>query len=249
VVRAVRTFHEAAFAAARARIGDAPLVVTGHLAIGGATESEGAERRILIGGEHAVPSDLFPADLAYVALGHLHRPQAAGRPTLRYAGALFPLSATERDYDHGVSVVTLDAGTVAVEHVSLPRPVPFLRLPRQGTLAPEEIEAAFVDLGLAADLAIAEHPWVQLALRLDRPAPGLKAELDRVAEAFPVRLVGHTIERPETSPATATAETGAFVDLAERDPEDLFRLAFARCHGVDPEPPHLDAFAEIREEV
>lgn len=248
VVRAVRDFHDTAIAAARARIADAPLVVTGHLAVGGALESEGAERRILIGGEHAVPTDLFPADLAYVALGHLHRPQAIGRPTLRYAGSLFPLSATERGYDHGVSLVTIAAGATTVEHLSLPRPVPFLRLPERGAAAPEEIEALFAGLGLDPDLAVDRRPWVQLALRLDRPAPGLKAELDRVAEAFPIRLVGHTIERPETAPATAISGS-AFVDLADRDPEELFRLAFARRHGVGPEPVHLDAFAEIREEV
>ena len=249
VVRAVRAFHEAAIAAARARIGDAPLVLTGHLAVGGGLESEGAERRILIGGEHAVPVDLFPADLAYVALGHLHRPQAIGRPTLRYSGSLFPLSATERSYDHGVSLVTLDAaGAVTVEHVPLPRPVPFLRLPERGAAAPDEVEGLLAGLGLDPALPLDERPWVQLALRLDRPAPGLKAELDRVAEAFPVRLVGHTIERPEAAPA-ALAAPDAFVDLADRDPEELFRLAFARRYGVGPEPVHLDAFAEIREEV
>ena len=249
VVRAVRSFHDAAIAAARTRIGAASLVVTGHLAVGGAKESEGAERRILIGGEHAVPADLYPADLAYVALGHLHRPQAMGRETLRYAGSLFPLSATERDYDHGVSLVTIEGGSTSVEHLALPRPVRFLRLPERGTLAPEEIEAAFAGLDLPPDLAVEERPWIQLALRLDLPTPGLKAELDRVAEAFPIRLVGHTIERPESDPATASVEADAFVDLAERDPEELFRLAFARRHGGGPEGVHLDAFAEIREEV
>ena len=249
VVRAVRSFHATALAAARARIGSAPLVVTGHLAVGGAIESEGAERRILIGGEHAVPVDLFPADLAYVALGHLHRAQAMGRPTVRYAGSLFPLSATERAYDHGVTVVTIDGASVAVEPVGLARPVPFLRVPERGTATPEEIETAIAGLGLAADLPVEVRPWVQLALRLDRPAPGLKAELDRVAEAFPVRLVGHTIERPETSPGAPEGAVAPPVDLAERDPEDLFRLAFGRHHGVGPEPVHLDAFAAIREEV
>lgn len=249
VVRAVRTFHDAAIAAARARIGDAPLVVTGHLAVGGATESEGAERRILIGGEHAVPTDLWPADLAYVALGHLHRPQAMGRATLRYAGSLFPLSATERGYEHGVSIVEIEGARVEVEHVPLPRPVPFLRLPESGTALPEEISGLFTGLGLAADLDPEERPWVQLALRLERPAPDLKAELDRIAEAFPVRLVGHTIERPQSGPSDGAAGGEAFVDLAERDPEDLFRLAFTRRHGVAPEPVHLDGFAAIREEV
>ncbi|MDK9696102.1 MAG: exonuclease SbcCD subunit D [Siculibacillus sp.] len=249
VVRAVRTFHEAAIGAARARIGATPLVVTGHLAVGGGLESEGAERRILIGGEHAVPSDLFPADLAYVALGHLHRPQAIGRPTLRYSGSLFPLSASERDYDHGVSLVTIEGAEVAVEHLSLPRPLPFLRLPANGTMTRGEIEAAFAGLGLAPDLPVEVRPWVQLALRLEGPDPGLKAELDRAAEAFPVRLVGHTIEKPEIDPATHADAADTFVDLAERDPEELFRLAFARHHGVGPEPAHLGAFAEIREEV
>jgi exonuclease SbcD len=247
VVRAVRAFHEAAIAAARARIGTAPLVLTGHLAVGGGLESEGAERRILIGGEHAVPTDLFPTDLAYVALGHLHRPQAIGRPTLRYAGSLFPLSATERAYDHGVSLVTIEGDVVEVEHLPLPRPVPFLRLPERGAVAPEEIETLFAGLALPADLPVEQHPWVQLALRLDRPAPGLKAELDRVAEAFPVRLVGHTIERPQSDPA-AGARSDVFVDLVDRRPEELFRLAFAHRHGVGPEAAHLDAFAEIAEE-
>lgn len=248
VVRAVRAFHEAAIAAARARIGDAPLVVTGHLAVGGGIESEGAERRILIGGEHAVPADLFPADLAYVALGHLHRPQAMGRARVRYAGSLFPLSATERDYEHGVSLVTIDGAEVEVEHVVLPRPVPFLRLPAEGGLAPEAIAAAFADLGLATDLPPENHPFVQLTVRLEAPAPGLKAELDRIAAAFPVRLVGHTIERPR-SPSAGDGPPETAVDLVDRDPEELFRLAFARRHGVAPEPAHLDAFAEIREEV
>ena len=249
VVRAVRAFHDAAITAARARIGDAPLVVTGHLAVGGATESEGAERRILIGGEHAVPTDLWPADLAYVALGHLHRPQAMGRPTLRYAGSLFPLSATERGYDHGVSIVEIEGAEVRVEHVPLPRPVPFLRLPESGAALPEEIPGLFTGLDLATDLDPEERPWVQLALRLERPAPDLKAELDRIAEAFPVRLVGHTIERPQSGPGGEETGGDAFVDLAERDPEDLFRLAFTRRHGVAPEPVHLDGFAAIREEV
>ena len=33
-----------------------------------------SERRIVIGGEEAVSADIFPASVAYVALGHLHKP-------------------------------------------------------------------------------------------------------------------------------------------------------------------------------
>lgn len=247
VVRAVRAFHDEVIAAARARVGAAPLIVTGHLAVAGGTESEGAERRILIGGEHAIPTDLFPADLAYVALGHLHRPQTlAGR--LRYSGSLFPLSATERDYDHGVSLVEIDASGTRIEHVSVPRPVPFLRLPPRGTLALADLDATLAALMLPPDLALEDRPYVQVALRLDGPAPALKADLDRITGAHPVRFVGHTVERPAGTPAPHEAPD-LEPDLAERDPADLFARAFTEKHGVEPEAAHRQAFALVREDL
>ena len=248
VVRVVRAFHDEVVATARARIGAAALVVTGHLAVAGATESEGAERRILIGGEHAVPSDLFPEDVAYVALGHLHRPQAIGRETLRYSGSLFPLSATERDYEHGVSLVTIDGGATTVEHVPIARPVPFLRVPPRGALGLDALEAALAALGLDPEVPVERRPFVQLSVRLDGPTPGLKAKLDRLTADLPLRFVGHQVERPASEPA-ASILTEPQIDLADRDPEDLFRLAFEAAHGVPPTPAHLGAFALAREKV
>lgn len=247
VVRAVRSFHDDAVAAARGRIGSSPLVVTGHLAIAGATESEGAERRILIGGEHAVPTDLFPADLAYVALGHLHRPQSLG-PRLRYSGSLFPLSATERDYDHGVTVVEIDGNATTTEHVSIPRPVPFLRLPSRGTMALDDLDAALTALTLSPALALDDRPYVQVALRLDGPAPALKADLERIASQHPVRLVGHVVERPAEAQPVRLADEPA-PDLSDRDPADLFALAFAERHGIEPDEAHRDVFTLVREGV
>jgi hypothetical protein len=73
VVKATRRLYVEAVNAARRRSGNKPLVVTGHLHCSGAIESEGAERRILVGGEHAVPPDIFANDIAYVALGHARR--------------------------------------------------------------------------------------------------------------------------------------------------------------------------------
>lgn len=248
VVRAVRAFHDEVVGAARARIGDAPLVVTGHLAMAGATESEGAERRILIGGEHAVPSDLFPADIAYVALGHLHRPQSVASESIRYAGSLFPLSATERDYEHGVSVVTIEDGATSVEHVPIPRPAPFLRVPAKGALPLDGVEAALAALSLEPTAPLDLAPLVQLAIRLDGPAPGLKADLDRIAAAFPIRFVGHVVERVGAVEAVSLPAAD-LVDLADRDPADLFARAFVACHGFPPGAEHVHAFDLVREEV
>jgi exonuclease SbcD len=234
-------------AAARQEIGAGPLVVTGHLHVAGAIESEGAERRILIGGEHAVPVDLFPEDVAYVALGHLHRPQAAGRENVRYAGSLFPLSKTEIDYLHGVTVVTIAADgephEVKVEHVSLARPVPHLRLPSQGALAPGDIEAAFAALGLDPATAIEKRPFVHLTVRTDGPAVGLKAEIDAIAEKHPIRLVSLAIDRPRAEGGDAPEAPA--LRLAEREPVELFKEAFAREHGVEPTPEQLRLFHSV----
>ncbi len=73
---AARSFHAEIVAAVEQIVGDLPLIATGHLHCTGGIESEGAERRILIGGSHAVPPDIFPPRLDYVALGHLHGPQS-----------------------------------------------------------------------------------------------------------------------------------------------------------------------------
>lgn len=241
IVRAVRALHAEAIAAARARVGDAPLVVTGHLTLAGGLESEGAERRILIGGEHAVPADLFPADLAYVALGHLHKPQSVGRETVRYSGSLFPLSATERGYAHGVSLVEIDTGGTRVEHVAIPRPLPFLRLPDRSAMALAELDDALSALGLDPATPVELRPFVQPVIRLDGPAPDLKAELDRIASAHPVRLIGHQVERP----IAEEAPLPPMLDLSEIEPADLFAAAFRRAHGCEPEARHVEAFDRL----
>lgn len=242
VVREVRRLYAEATAAARSRIGDTPLIATGHLHVLGSIESEGAERAILVGGQHAAPADVFPPDLAYVALGHLHRPQKIGRDTIRYPGSLLPLSATERGYAHGVTLVTLDEAGATVRHRPIARPAPFLRVPEQGSLAIGDVEKALRALPLDPTIPEGLRPFVQLAIRLDGPTPGIEAELDRLAQTFPIRFVGHVVERPDGAATglSATAEDQA--PLATRHPAELFAAAFEATHGTKPTEDHTAVF-------
>ncbi|WP_413661907.1 exonuclease SbcCD subunit D [Methylocystis iwaonis] len=241
----VRALYREAVDAARAKIGGAPLSLTGHLHIAGGLESEG-ERRILVGGEHAAPPDIFPADAAYVALGHLHKPQKVGRETIRYSGALIPMSKSEIDYAHGVTIVEIDvAGAATAEHVPFTRSVPHLRLPRQGALAVLEIESALSALAFAPETPDEARPFVHLNVTVDGPAVGLKAEIDAICEKFPVRLVSLAVERPQMSEAPQPAP----LRLAERQPRDLFREAFEATHHVAPTDEHLCCFDRLAEEA
>lgn len=244
-VKATRRLYAEAVEAARAAGGGIPLVVTGHLHCAGAVETEGSERRILIGGEHAAPVDVFPADVDYVALGHLHRAQSVGRDTVRYCGSPFPMSATEIPYDHGVTLVEIGDKGAASEHIKLPRRVPCLRLPEKGSLALAEIPAAVAALGIDPDTAFAEQPFVQVVVRPEGPAAGLSAEVQRILEDHPVRCAGVKLDRPpapEGQPAPEPAKS-----LDECDPADLFDKAFSAAFGRAPTEKQRALFETIRE--
>lgn len=246
IVWGVRALYREAVDAARAAVGGAPLVLTGHLHIAGGLESEGAERRILVGGEHAAPPDIFPQDAAYVALGHLHRPQKVGRESIRYSGALIPMSKTEIGYAHGVTIVEIDAtGFLGCEHIAFSRSVAHLRVPERGALAPGEVEGALTALALDPATPVEAQPFVHLTLRVDGPAVGLKAEIDAICQKFPIRVVSLAVERPAREEAQTAATP---LRLAEREPRDLFREAFEAAHGVAPDDAHLRCFDELAEE-
>ena len=247
VVAGVRTLYAELLEALRPQMDGLPFVATGHLHVAGGIESEGAERRILVGGQHAVPHDVFPPEASYVALGHLHKAQAVGRDTVRYSGSLIPLSATEQPYLHGVTLVSLDGVKIVSEHFPIGRPVRFLRLPEAGDMRLADFGDHLTALDLQPDLPISERPFVQVRLAREGLHPGFREEIDRIAESFPVRIVeARVTAMPDMLSELVVGDP--MIRLAERDPEDLFKLAFERAFGVAPDAAHLDVFHRARAE-
>lgn len=246
IVRAVRDLYAAIHESARPALSGLPFLVTGHLHVAGGLESEGAERRILVGGEHAVPPDVFPEDADYVALGHLHRVQEVGRPSVRYCGSLIPLSATELAYRHGVSLVTIGDGPARTEHVAIERPVPFRRLPDTGDMALNELGDRLTALEVDPELPVDLRPFLQVRLAREGLPAAYRTEVDRVAERFPVRVVDVRVASAAGDVPDLVQAGAPTVRLAERDPEELFRLAFLRTHSREPAASHLDLFHRAR---
>src|SRR4051812_4832628 len=105
-------------------------VVMAHAFVGGGVPSE-SERDICLGGVDLVPEAVFDG-VDYVALGHLHRPQAI-TPRLRYSGSPLPYSFGEAGHPKQAWLVELDAAGLAdVRAVPLPIPRPLAVL--TGTL-------------------------------------------------------------------------------------------------------------------
>ena len=229
------------------RSGEA-LIATGHLYMSGGRHSELSERKILGGNLHALPASIFPEDLSYAALGHLHLPQCVGsRNDRRYSGSPIPLSTTERGYRHQVLVLEFADGELReVRPHLVPRQVEILRIPEQGALPPEDLLDALRALPAAAGSAVEERPFLEVAAAIVTPEPRLR---ERIAEAVldrGVRLVRIVIDRGGSGDAPADAEPRE--SLQDLSPDRVFRRFWSREHQGDPPPALLSLFHELVEE-
>jgi exonuclease SbcD len=214
----------------------------------GGVLSELSERRILGGALHALPAELYPPDLEYVALGHLHRAQRVGGcERIRYAGSPLPLALDEADYRHQVLLVALEGSAPArVTVLPVPRAVPVLRLPGGGAgCRPEAVPALLEALPAAGPESApeAEWPWLELTVSLEQPEPGLRAEVEARLRDKAVRLVRLAVLHQGDGAALADGAGGAALETL--GPEEVFRRCWQSRLGGEPEPAHLDAFRTL----
>lgn len=116
-------------------------VVLAHAFVVGG-ESTGSERSISVGGVETAPASAFDG-VDYVALGHLHSPQAL-TDRVRYSGSPLPYSFGERSHRKAVWILELDGnGLAGVERVDLPVVRGLSRI--EGTVEELLTEERFVD--------------------------------------------------------------------------------------------------------
>ena len=244
-VHPLRALYQEVIEAARAMREDLPLIVTGHLHMSGGAVSELSERRIVIGGEEAVSSDIFPASVAYVALGHLHKPQSiSGQTVIRYAGSPFPMSVAEKDYHHSIVVIDLD-GTAGMKTnlVRTPRPVAFLRVPTVGAAPLSSVEDELRRMEID-DPGEHRRPFLEIAVRLDGPEPELRQRIEVALEGKPVRLT--RIVRQTEGQGDALADTvEGDTELDELEPAHVFARRHIEEYGVEPPADLKKAFDEV----
>jgi len=114
-----KRYEETAAAASESGLA-CPLVATGHLTVVGGSSSD-SELDIHIGGLGAVEPSCFSGGFSYVALGHLHRPQAAGGDErVRYSGSPIALSFSEADDRKEVRILDVTEERIAHHSLSIP---------------------------------------------------------------------------------------------------------------------------------
>ncbi|MDO9047855.1 MAG: exonuclease SbcCD subunit D C-terminal domain-containing protein [Methylobacter sp.] len=209
------------------------LILTGHCYMVNGAVSELSERKILGGNQHALPVELFPDDIAYVALGHLHLAQKVGaNEHIRYSGSPIPLSFDETDYSHQVVQVDVKAGQpVETVAVKIPRSVQLLRIPNGKDFAVlseviEHLENLTLD-----DLPIEQRPLLELRIRLEKPEPGLRRQIEEVISKLPVRLL--KISTAYSGSEKSLADLKTEERLEELQPLDVFQRCYQNKYDKD----------------
>lgn len=101
---------------------DVPIVAMGHLfAAGGQTLDGDGVRELYVGSLAHVTAGIFPENLDYVALGHLHLPQKVNNvETIRYSGSPLPIGFGEAKQQKNVCLVEFNRTTPTVQLIDVP---------------------------------------------------------------------------------------------------------------------------------
>ena len=215
------------------------LVAVGHLQ---ATGSEIAERdfseRTIIGGLECVSLDAFTEQIAYTALGHIHKSQrVSGRENVRYAGSPLPMSFAEREYHHGVVIVTLAEGwAVEIEKREYIPLVGLLSVPRGKAATPEEVLEELAHLPLASEEAEGEQterslhfPYLEIKVLLTEPEPMLRQQIEEAIADKAVRLARIVSVYRQAEENTLEEEVLA-AGLQEMNPLQIVKATFENIY-------------------
>ena len=203
---------------------DLPHILVAHVFVAGGSVSE-SERDIDLGGARAVPLSSLP-EHGYVALGHLHKRQRAGKNGY-YSGSILQYSFDEANT--GKSVMLLETKGNEVELV---REIPLTAGKKLVRLECNGVEEA---LKL---LPHYEECYIELTINLDAPLTSAQTQALRECNTGLVNLI-----------ARVGGEERANVPLRSMlKADELFSLYYRSQFAADPPPELLTAFLALVKE-
>jgi DNA repair protein SbcD/Mre11 len=213
-----------------------PIVAMGHLfAAGGRTVDGDGVRELYIGSLAQVRTDLFPACIDYLALGHLHVPQIVGcSDFIRYSGSPLTIGFGEAEQQKSVFLVEFSDHVPRVTGIPVPRFQELKTLRGDWPAVAREIDGLKFR-GSRAWLEIiyeGEEIGGDLRTRLDEAVAGSGIEILRIKNS-------RVLER-------ALSGTGAEETLDDLDATEVFQRCL-QAHEVPEEqrPALLSSYREV----
>lgn len=216
----------------RRKAGQAVLAM-GHLQ---ATGAEIAERdyseRTVIGGLECVSPDVFDGAIAYTALGHIHKSQrVSGRENVRYAGSPLPMSFAEKNYHHGVVMVTFEDGRATdICRLACPQLVPIVSVPVGEPALPGEV----LRLLKALPDRSGEAPYLEVKVLLEEPEPLLRQQIEEALAGKNYRLARIVSAYHRKEEKNEKREEQTYVEgLQEMSPLQIAQSTFEKIYQSD----------------
>lgn len=179
----------------------------------GTTPSSSESERIIVGGIEQVDAERF-TEFEYTALGHLHKPQKVGLPTIRYAGSPLKYSPSECGTAKSVTIIEVyEKGNVSIRQIPL-KPLHDLRI----------ICGTLDDLTGEGAVPVPHDDY--FAVQLTDVLPPADA-LARLRAVYPNIITLEMIH--DVLPAAAAA--GARMEDLQKSDRDLFAGFFAETTG------------------
>lgn len=230
------------------------IIAIGHLQ---ATGSEIAEKdyseRTVIGGLECVSPDAFSEQIAYTALGHIHKSQrVSGRENVRYAGSPLPMSFAEKNYHHGAVMVTLDEGwAVEIEKREYTPLVSLLCVPEGKAAEPDVVLQELDALPLRVEEADQNlhTPYLEVKVLLTGPEPMLRQQIEEILADKAVRLARIVSVYRQADAQNTLEEEVLAAGLQEMNPLQIVRATYENIYHEEM-PKELERlFEETREQL
>lgn len=201
-----------------------PYILLTHLFAAGGKCSE-SERDIDLGGARAVPLSLFPKN-AYVALGHLHRPQKMAENVF-YSGSLLQYSFDEANTEKSVRLLETEGDKVKTVKV----------IPLQSGKKLVRPECNGADEALKI-LGAYQDNFVELTLNLDAPLTSQETQSLKDASEGLIFIIPR-VKTGEAAPVFARARLSA---------GELFNEYYRSKFGDEPKSELTEKFLSLLKE-
>lgn len=163
------------------------ILAMGHLQASGAEVTVGDNtEHAIIGGMDGIDPTFTNNNIAYFALGHLHKEQkVAHKANVRYSGSPLPMSFAERDNRQSVTEITVENENTTVERIFFDTPVKLLSLPGK----PQPIEEIIPMIqALPQGETDNTSPYLEIKVLVTAVDPTMRTQIEEALVGKAVRL-------------------------------------------------------------
>mgnify|MGYP002520555310 FL=1 len=234
----VNAFLRELTALARQKHPGKKCIMMAHMyAKGSDIAKQDASEKIIIGGQEEVDLEGWTDHPDYMTCGHIHKRQHIWNTDwARYTGSVLPMSFAEKDYTHGIDLITIDNG-IKVELLEY-KPQHALRILPEDE---EELTLKKWQKLINAELAdrkngeLSDHfDYVMLKVKQEKLSNDDIKELERLVNEKDAVLckIQRIIPQLDLSTIQGSERITSIEDIVNRPPLDTLKEAFAIKHNA-----------------